>query len=112
MHQDSTFSMYRTCTRTPLSCRYDGFRRIRDLTSIIRSHLGPKNGVHRELPRGSPGREPPSFACSGGFPPEMCRSALVDLELLQPEFTRATPRLIAQLYGRKIVVGRHIFLVH
>lgn len=42
----------------------------------------------------------------------MRRSALVDLEFLQPEFTGATPRLITQLYGRKIVVGRHISLVH
>ena len=40
------------------------------------------------------------------------RSALLDLELLQPEFTGAIPRLITQLYGGQIVMGRHISLVH
>ena len=33
----------------------------RNLTSIIRSHFGPANGVDLELPPREPGREPPSF---------------------------------------------------
>ncbi len=33
----------------------------RDLTSIIRSHFGPTNGVDLELPPREPAREPPSF---------------------------------------------------
>ena len=36
-------------------------RRSRDLTSIIRSHFGPTNGVELELPPRESGREPPSF---------------------------------------------------
>ncbi|MCE2531269.1 MAG: plasmid stabilization protein [Acidimicrobiia bacterium] len=32
-----------------------------DLTSIIRSHFGPTNGVDLELPPRQSGREPPSF---------------------------------------------------
>ena len=32
-----------------------------DLTSIIRSHFGPANGVDLELPPREHGREPPSF---------------------------------------------------
>ena len=35
--------------------------RSRDLTSIIRSHFGPTNGVDLELPPRESGREPPSF---------------------------------------------------
>lgn len=35
--------------------------RSRDLTSIIRSHFGPKNGVDLELPPRESGREPPSL---------------------------------------------------
>lgn len=35
--------------------------RSRDLTSIIRSHFGPSNGVDLELPPRESGREPPSF---------------------------------------------------
>ncbi|WP_419165361.1 FitA-like ribbon-helix-helix domain-containing protein [Candidatus Palauibacter sp.] len=35
--------------------------RSRDLTSIIRSHFGPANGVDLELPPRESGREPPSF---------------------------------------------------
>ena len=31
------------------------------LTSIIRSHFGPANGVDLELPRREPAREPPAF---------------------------------------------------
>ena len=33
----------------------------RNLTTIIRSHFGPANGVGLELPSREPGREPPSF---------------------------------------------------
>ena len=33
----------------------------RDLTSIIRSHFGPENGVDLELPERDLAREPPSF---------------------------------------------------
>lgn len=33
----------------------------RDLTSIIRSHFGPDNGVELELPPREVAREPPSF---------------------------------------------------
>ncbi len=33
----------------------------RNLTSIIRSHFGPANGVDLELPPREPGREPPCF---------------------------------------------------
>ena len=33
----------------------------RNLTTIIRSHFGPCNGVDLELPPREPGREPPSF---------------------------------------------------
>ena len=33
----------------------------RNLTTIIRSHFGPANGVDLELPPREPGREPPSF---------------------------------------------------
>ena len=33
----------------------------RNLTSIIRSHFGPSNGVDLELPPREPAREPPSF---------------------------------------------------
>ena len=33
----------------------------RNLTSIIRSHFGPANGVDLELPPREPGRDPPSF---------------------------------------------------
>ena len=33
----------------------------RDLTSIIRSHFGPENGVDLELPPRGPAREPPFF---------------------------------------------------
>ena len=33
----------------------------RDLTSIIRSHFGPTNGLDLELPHREPAREPPSF---------------------------------------------------
>ena len=33
----------------------------RNLTSIIRSHFGPTNGVDLELPPREPAREPPSF---------------------------------------------------
>ena len=36
----------------------------RNLTSIIRSHFGPANGVDLELPPREPGREPPSFDSS------------------------------------------------
>ena len=35
--------------------------RSRDLTSIVRSHFGPENGVDLELPERDPAREPPSF---------------------------------------------------
>ena len=35
--------------------------RSRDMTSIIRSHFGPENGVDIELPERDPAREPPSF---------------------------------------------------
>ena len=35
--------------------------RRQDLTSIIRSHFGPTNGVDLELPPREPGREPPAF---------------------------------------------------
>ena len=35
--------------------------RSRDITSIIRSHFGPTNGVDLELPPRESGREPPSF---------------------------------------------------
>ena len=35
--------------------------RSRDLTSIVRSHFGPENGVDLELPEREPAREPPSF---------------------------------------------------
>lgn len=35
--------------------------RRQDLTSIIRSHFGPTNGVELELPSREPGREPPAF---------------------------------------------------
>ena len=35
--------------------------RSRDLTSIIRSHFGPENGVDLELPERDSAREPPSF---------------------------------------------------
>ena len=34
---------------------------FRNLTTIIRSHFGPANGVDMELPPREPGREPPSF---------------------------------------------------
>lgn len=33
----------------------------RNLTSIIRSHLGPTDGVDLELPPREPAREPPSW---------------------------------------------------
>lgn len=33
----------------------------RNLTSVIRSHFGPDNGVDLELPPREPAREPPSF---------------------------------------------------
>ena len=33
----------------------------RNLTTIIRSHFGPANGVDLELPPREPGPEPPSF---------------------------------------------------
>ena len=33
----------------------------RNLTSVIRSHFGPDNGVDLELPSREPAREPPSF---------------------------------------------------
>ena len=36
-------------------------KRSRDLTTIIRSHFGPENGVDLELPDRDPAREPPSF---------------------------------------------------
>lgn len=36
-------------------------RRSRDLTSIVRSHFGPTNGVDLKLPPRESGREPPSF---------------------------------------------------
>ena len=32
-----------------------------DLTSIIRSHFGPEDGVDLDLPERDPAREPPSF---------------------------------------------------
>ena len=32
-----------------------------NLTSIIRAHFGPANGVDLELPPREPGREPPAF---------------------------------------------------
>lgn len=35
--------------------------RSRDLTSIIRSHFGPENGVDLELPPRESGREKPSI---------------------------------------------------
>ena len=35
--------------------------RGQDLTSIIRSHFGPTNGVELELPPRESGRKPPSF---------------------------------------------------
>ncbi len=36
-------------------------RSTRSLAEIARSHFGPDNGVHLELPPRGPMREPPSF---------------------------------------------------
>lgn len=37
---------------------------FQNLTSILRSHFGPVNGVELVLPQRGPGREPPSFDSS------------------------------------------------